>query len=258
MREEKFQILKQERPAEGICDLHLLSLGEERGTLVHEPGQFVALKLDGFYLRRPISVADEYLDDEGRRHIRLIYKCFGAGTAALAGYPAGRELSLLEDLGRGFCREKSAGKVPLLVGGGVGIPPLYFLAKKWCEEGVRPEVYLGFRSREELFLLDDFRRLGLEPHAATDDGSFGFQGRVTEMLPLRGGTSYVYSCGPLPMLRSLLRLLRREGVSGQFSLEERMGCGFGACMGCSHPMRSGSKRVCKEGPVFFTEDLAWE
>ena len=211
------------------------------------PGQFINIHLPGSYLRRPISVCD--YDDKS---ITIIYKVVGEGTAKMAKIPAGMRLDVLTGLGNGYDLSK-AGAYPLLIGGGVGIPPLYALAKKLNEQGRFVNVILGFNTKEELFYVKEFETICEGVTVTTVDGSFGTKGFVTDALA--DGYSYVYSCGPLPMLKALSKAITTDG---QFSLEERMGCGFGACMGCSIMTRKGCKRVCKDGPVFEKGDIIWE
>ena len=215
---------------------------------VSRPGQFVNLKLDGFYLRRPISVCDKQGDA-----LTLIYKTVGDGTRALAGYGKGKEIDCLVGLGNGYDVTKS-GDAPLLVGGGVGVPPLYWLAKTLIAEGMRVTAILGFNTKDEVFYENEFRALGANAIVTTVDGSYGKKGFVTDAL---GGLdfTYVYTCGPEPMLRALYRATK---VGGQFSFERRMGCGFGACMGCTCKTITGNKRICREGPVLTREDIVWE
>ena len=211
------------------------------------PGQFVNLKLSGFYLRRPISVCDW---EPGAA--TLIYKVLGHGTAAMTRLPAGTELDVLTGLGNGY-DTSLAGERPLLVGGGVGIPPLYGLARRLTAEHRQVTAVLGFNTAAEVFYADEFRALGAEVVLATADGSAGVRGFVTDALP--ASYSYVYTCGPEPMLRAVFRSIK---TGGQFSFEERMGCGFGACMGCSCKTVTGWKRICREGPVLEKEEILWE
>ncbi len=208
-------------------------------------GQFVDLRLPEKYLRRPISVCDYA---EGR--LTLIYKVVGSGTEIMASLPVGTKLDVLTGLGNGYDTTLS-GDRPLLVGGGVGVPPMYNLCKKLIAEGKQPQVVLGFNTSEEIFLLDEFCALGAEVHVATADGSVGTKGFVTDVIK-NLSYSYFYSCGPMPMFRAMEAIM---STSGQYSFEERMGCGFGACMGCSIQTKSGYKRVCKDGPVFFREEV---
>ncbi|WP_298065878.1 dihydroorotate dehydrogenase electron transfer subunit [uncultured Mailhella sp.] len=228
-------------------DVYLLRLEGDTSSLT-SPGQFVEIALDGCFLRRPISVCD--YDSQG---LTLIYKIVGRGTEAMSALKAGARLDLLCGLGRGF-DPSAAGERPLLVGGGVGVPPLYRLARLLLAAGTRPEVVLGFNRAEEMFYVREFEELGAHVTVTTVDGSFGVRGFVTAALP--EGCTHVFACGPMPMLKALYGAT--QGIPGQFSLEERMGCGFGACMGCSIMTTEGSRRVCKDGPVFPKEVLGWQ
>ena len=209
-------------------------------------GQFVNIKLDGFYLRRPISVCDLQGD-----LLTLVYKVVGKGTEALSVLKCGEKLSVLTGLGNGYCIEKS-GDSPLLIGGGVGVPPLYLLAKKLIDKGCKVSVILGFNTKDEIFYEDEFKALGCDIKVTTVDGSYGTKGFVTDALP--ESYSYFYTCGPEPMLKAVYK---STDTSGQFSFEERMGCGFGACMGCSCKTITGYKRICKDGPVLEKEEILW-
>lgn len=211
------------------------------------PGQFINIKLDGLYLRRPISV---YNYDDST--ISIIYRAVGKGTEQMSGMRSG-ELDVLVGLGNGYDTSKS-GERPVLIGGGVGIPPLYGLALKLISEGKRPSVILGFNSDKEIFCLDDFRALTDSVYLTTVDGSAGVRGFVTDVLGEIDYT-YFYTCGPMPMFKAVNRVAR---TSGQLSFEERMGCGFGACMGCSCKTVTGYKRICKDGPVLEREEILWE
>ncbi len=210
-------------------------------------GQFVNIKLDGFYLRRPISVCDV----EGDR-LTLIYKVVGAGTEAMADMDSGTELLVLTGLGNGYNVEKS-GEKPLLVGGGAGVPPMYKLCRELVAQGKKPSVILGFNSADEVFYEDKFKALGATVIVATADGSYGVKGFVTDAFDMVDYT-YFYTCGPEPMLKAVYN---KSTTSGQFSFEERMGCGFGACMGCSCKTKYGNKRICKDGPVLEKEEIIW-
>ena len=212
------------------------------------PGQFIEITLPGFFLRRPISVCDY---DENS--ITIIYKVVGRGTDAMTKLKAGDELDILTGLGNGFDPSK-AGDAPLLVGGGVGVPPLYHLAKKLLASGKKVSVILGFNKADEIFYAEEFKALGANVTVTTVDGSVGVKGFVTNALP--DSISFVYTCGPMPMLKALYKATGE--VSGEYSLEERMGCGFGACMGCSIMTKEGAKRVCKDGPIFQKEVLTWQ
>ena len=215
-------------------------------SAVTRPGQFVNLKLDGLYLRRPISVCDKEGDT-----LTLIYRVVGKGTAAMADLRPGATLSVLTGLGNGYDLAK-AGERPLLIGGGVGVPPLYWLAKELRAQGREVSVVLGFNTAGEVFYAREFFDLGCQVTVTTVDGSRGRAGFVTDALPAE--YTYVYTCGPEPMLRAVHRLIT---TSGQFSFEERMGCGFGACMGCSCRTKYGAKRICKDGPVLEREEIVW-
>ena len=211
------------------------------------PGQFVNILLDGLFLRRPISV-NECVGDT----LTLIYKVVGKGTEQMAGMAAGQTLDVLTGLGNGYDLSK-AGDKPLLIGGGVGVPPLYMLARQLREAGKDVSVILGFNTKDEVFCEADFKALGCDTTVTTVDGSYGVKGFVTNALP--ESYTHFYTCGPEPMLKAVYKATVTDG---QFSFEERMGCGFGACMGCSCKTVTGNKRICKEGPVLTKEDIIWE
>ncbi len=213
---------------------------------VTNPGQFVNVAIDGFYLRRPISVADKEDD-----RITLIYKAVGDGTRAMSEMKEGVVLDTLTGLGNGYSLER-AGSAPLLIGGGVGVPPLFWLCRELAGHGASPSVILGFNNSDEIFLEDEFRSLGVPVTVTTVDGSRGVKGFVTDAIG--GSHSYFYACGPLPMLRAVAEA---TSFPGELSFEERMGCGFGACMGCSVMTKSGPVRVCRDGPVLKKEDVIW-
>ena len=217
-------------------------------TAMTAPGQFVDLRLDGFFLRRPLSVSDW---DDGS--LTLYYKCVGKGTARLAELTAGTALDALTGLGNGFDLSVS-GDRPLLVGGGIGTAPLARLAKELAAAGARPMAVLGFNRREDMLLAEELAAAGAEVTIATADGSAGVRGFVTDALPPAGSYTCVYGCGPTPMLRALDAAVTGPG---QYSFEERMGCGFGACMGCTVQTAGGPKRVCRDGPVFRREEVRW-
>ncbi len=214
---------------------------------VTAPGQFVNIRLPGLFLRRPISVCDA----EGDR-LTLLYKTVGRGTEQMAAMEPGQTLEMLTGLGNGFTLA-DGGKTPLLVGGGVGAAPLYLLAKKLVAGGARPHVALGFNRADEVFYTERFAALGADVTVATADGSVGVKGLVTDAMA-ELSYSYVYACGPEAMLRAVWE--RTEG-DGQFSFEARMGCGFGACMGCTRETVNGPRRVCRDGPVFRKEEILW-
>lgn len=213
------------------------------------PGQFINIMIDGLYLRRPISVSSVEGDI-----IRIIYKKVGAGTEKMSEMKGGERLDVLTGLGNGFDTSR-AGKRPLLIGGGVGVPPMYGLASALSKE-IRPEnisVILGFNSSEEIFYKDEFEALGVNVYLTTVDGSAGEKGFVTDVMKNLEYT-YFYTCGPMPMFEAIEKIA--EG-SGEYSFEERMGCGFGACMGCSCKTKYSNKRICKDGPVLRREEIIW-
>ena len=210
-------------------------------------GQFVNIQLDGLFLRRPISVCD--YDAET---LTIVYKVVGKGTDQMSQMPAGTKLDILTGLGNGYDLSLS-GDSPVLLGGGVGVPPMYNLAKKLVALGKEVTVILGFNKAEELFLEEEFKALGLTVTVATADGSLGIKGFVTDAMPAEGYT-HIYTCGPEPMLKAIYD---KSVTSGQFSFEERMGCGFGACMGCTCKTKYGNKRICREGPVLEKEEIIW-
>lgn len=215
---------------------------------ITKPGQFINIQLDGFYLRRPISVCDY---DE--KCVTIIYKVVGKGTEVMAKMQSGEKLDVLTGLGNGFDTSKT-GDLPVLVGGGVGVPPMYNLAKVLIEEGKKPVAILGFNKAEEIFYKDEFEALGVKTYITTVDGSVGIKGFVTDALNEIDNYTYVCTCGPEPMLKALYNACN---TSGQFSFEERMGCGFGACMGCSCKTKYGNKRICKDGPILEKEEIIW-
>ena len=210
-------------------------------------GQFVNIQLDGMFLRRPISVCD--YDSET---LTIVYKVVGKGTEAMSAMAAGHELDILTGLCNGYDLTLSGDK-PVLLGGGVGVPPMYNLAKKLIAEGKEVSVILGFNTASEIFYEEAFKALGCTVTVTTVDGSYGVKGFVTDALPQ--DYTYFYTCGPEPMLKAVYRASK---TSGQMSFEERMGCGFGACMGCSCKTITGYKRICKEGPVMKKEEILWE
>lgn len=208
------------------------------------PGQFVNFKLDGFFLRRPISVCDF----EGGA-LTVIYKAVGGGTEKMSMMKPGEKIDTLAGLGNGY-RVENAGDSPLLVGGGVGVPPLYALAKRLKN----PVVVMGFNTADEIFYKEEFEKIGAKVYVSTADGSVGTRGFVTDVIKTLGEFSHVYACGPEPMLKAVYDMCP---CGGEFSFEERMGCGFGACMGCSCKTKYGYKRICKDGPVLSKEEIIW-
>ncbi len=244
MKQSIYEIAENVKIAKDVYKMTLL--GDT--SAITAPGQFINIKLDGFFLRRPISICDY---DE--KSITIIYKVVGTGTEAMSVMRPGEKLDILTGLGNGFDTVKS-GEKPVLVGGGVGVPPMYNLAKKLISEGKTPSVIIGFNKADEVFFKEEFEALGINTYVTTADGSVGMKGFVTNALPEIRGITYTYSCGPEPMLKALYNATE---VSGEYSFEERMGCGFGACMGCSCKTKYGNKRICKDGPVLVKEEIIW-
>lgn len=243
MKQGIFKITSNEKIAR---DIFKMTLAGDTSAIT-APGQFVNIKLDGFFLRRPISVCDCVGEN-----LTLIYKTVGRGTEQMSRMAAGDELDLLTGLGNGY-NTKISGGSPLLVGGGVGVPPMYMLCKKLISEGKRVTVVLGFNSKDDVFYENEFRALGADVHIATADGTYGTKGFVTDVIKDMQYT-FFYTCGPEPMFRAMHKIMK---TPGQYSFEERMGCGFGACMGCSCKTLTGNKRICKEGPVMESEEIIW-
>ena len=243
MLQTVFEIKSNEKIAKDVYKMVLLGDTSD----LKKPGQFVNIKLDGFFLRRPISVCDY---DENL--LILIYKVVGAGTEVMSKMCQGEKLDILTGLGNGFDTSKS-GDNPVVIGGGVGVPPMFNLARKLIEEGKKVTAVLGFNKEEEIFYKDEFEKLGAKVLISTVDGSVGTKGFVTDAMK-EIDFSYTYCCGPEPMLKAVYNASDKDG---QFSFEERMGCGFGACMGCSCKTKYGNKRICKEGPVLCKEEIIW-
>ncbi|MCR5576959.1 MAG: dihydroorotate dehydrogenase electron transfer subunit [Oscillospiraceae bacterium] len=217
-------------------------------SAIARPGQFVSLALPGFFLRRPFSVCD--WDASG---FSIVYEQVGKGTDYMRSLRTGDRLDVLTGLGNGFDLSR-AGNAPVLIGGGSGVSPMLGLARRLLTEGRSPRVILGFGTREDVALLEDFRLLGVCPTITTLDGSFGLRGLVTDALE-ELQPSFFYACGPEAMLRAVAEC---SACDGQMSFDARMGCGFGACMGCTRMTRSGPKRVCRDGPVFDRGEIVWE
>ena len=216
---------------------------------ITRPGQFVNIELEGFYLRRPISISDW-----SENTITIIYKVVGRGTQVMSQMGVGVKLDILTGLGNGFNPDAECQK-PLLVGGGVGVPPLYRLAKELIAKGRKVSVVLGFNKADEVFYADEFKALGADVYVSTADGSMGVKGFVTDAIREANiDFDYFYSCGPLPMLKALCGCCEQDG---ELSFEARMGCGFGACMGCSCKTLTGNKRICKDGPVMKRGEIIW-
>ena len=238
-----YEIKSNKKLTESIFEMVLI--GDT--SSITAPGQFINIKLDGFYLRRPISICDY---DETT--ITIIYKVVGEGTEVMSKMNAGEKLDVLCGLGNGFDTSKSLDK-PVLIGGGVGVPPMYNLCKKLISEGKEVTVILGFNKQDEIFYEDEFKNLGAKVKVTTVDGSYGIKGFVTDALK-ETEYSYFFTCGPMPMFKAIEATAT---TSGQYSFEERMGCGFGACMGCSCKTKYGNKRICKDGPVLEREEIIW-
>ena len=243
MKQSIFEIRSNEALTDSI---YKMILNGDTSSII-APGQFINIKLDGFYLRRPISICD--YDNET---ITIIYKVVGEGTEVMSKMNTGDKLDVLCGLGNGFDTTKSMDK-PVLIGGGVGVPPMYNLCKKLIAEGKSVTVILGFNKIDEIFYENDFKQLGADVKVTTVDGSYGIKGFVTDALK-DIDYSYFYTCGPMPMFKAIESV---AATSGQYSFEERMGCGFGACMGCSCKTKYGNKRICKEGPVLVREEIIW-
>lgn len=243
MKQSIFTVLSNEKIAVNTFKTVL----EGDTSAITASGQFVNIKLDGFYLRRPISVCD--YDGES---LTIIYKVVGKGTEYMAGLSKGDKLDILTGLGNGYDLTKS-GNNPLLIGGGAGVPPMYNLCRKLLAEGKKPTVIMGFNTSDEIFYEEEFKKLGVDTIVATADGSKGVKGFVTDAMK-DISYSYIYTCGPEPMLKAIYNAAES---GGQFSFEERMGCGFGACMGCSCETKYGNKRICKDGPVLDKEEIIW-
>ncbi|MBQ2737429.1 MAG: dihydroorotate dehydrogenase electron transfer subunit [Clostridia bacterium] len=244
MKQVIFKIKSNEPIARSVYRMVL----EGDTSAISASGQFVNLLIEGFFLRRPISVCDSVPGE-----LTLVYKVVGKGTEAMSRMGEGEEVDILTGLGNGYDLTLS-GDRPLLVGGGVGVPPLYRLCRELIAQGKSVSVILGFNTKDEVFYKEEFEALGAKVYVSTVDGSMGKKGFVTDCLEGLDYT-YFYTCGPEPMLKALYRA---TATSGQFSFEERMGCGFGACMGCSCKTVTGYKRICKEGPVLCKEDIIWE
>ena len=244
MKQRLFEIVSNRRLAPNVFEMVL------RGdcSAVAAPGQFVNLRLDGFYLRRPISVCN--VDGDA---LTLNYKVVGRGTETMYLMQPGEKLDALVGLGNGYSLDE-CGDRPMLIGGGAGVPPMYLLARRLLARGADVTVVLGFNAREEIFYEEEFRALGAKVVVATADGSYGVRGFVTDAMKQLPAPSAVCACGPEPMLKAVYNA---ADVPGQFSFESRMGCGFGACMGCTCKTKYGAKRICKDGPVLRREEIVW-
>ena len=244
MTQEIFKILENYPLTSTVYKMVL----EGNTSDITKPGQFVNIKLDGMYLRRPISVCDW---DENT--LTIVYKTVGHGTEKMAEMEKGEALDILTGLGNGYDTSKT-GDTPLLLGGGVGVPPMYALCKKLIKEGKTVSVILGFNTKDEIFYEEEFKALGATVYVTTVDGSYGIKGFVTDVMK-DISYSHFCTCGPEPMLKAVYKT---SITDGQFSFEERMGCGFGACMGCSCKTITGYKRICKDGPIMDKGEILWE
>ena len=244
MKQGLFEIIENKALTASVYEMRLS--GDT--SAITASGQFVNIKLEGKFLRRPISVCD---CENGV--LTLVYKVVGKGTEDMSRMAAGEKLDILTGLGNGYDLTP-AGDKPLLLGGGVGVPPMYMLAKQLRAAGKQVSVILGFNTKDEIFYEDEFRALGCDVTVATADGSYGVRGFVTNAMEGMDYT-YFYTCGPEPMLKAVHKA---SATSGQMSFEERMGCGFGACMGCSCKTLTGNKRICREGPVLRKEEILWQ
>lgn len=242
MKSEKFKILENKQIAKDVYKLVL----EGNTSEITKPGQFVNIAISEFYLRRPISICDFE-----KNSLTLIYKVVGKGTYALSKKYTNHYLDILIPLGNGFDVEKTT-MYPVLIGGGVGVPPLVNLAKQLIKKVDKVQVIIGFNKKEEIFGEDMFKNIGISPIVTTVDGSYGIKGLVSDALK-DIKADYIYSCGPEPMLKALSSF----DIDGQFSFEARMACGFGGCMACSCKTKYANKRICKEGPVLFKEEIIW-
>ncbi len=249
MKDTSFEIIANNQIAKNVYQLDLVG----DASTIQRAGQFVNLKIDGLFLRRPISICDA-----SKNSLRLIYKVVGEGTEKISKMQAGESISALIPLGNGF-DTSYAGAKPLLIGGGVGLPPLYLLVKELLNNDNNNQlldtisIILGFHSAEDIFYVEEFKNLGCDVYITTVDGSKGKKGFVTDILD-EVDYSYVYACGREEMLKALDSKIK---TSYQFSFEARMACGFGACMGCTKRLKNSYKRICKDGPVLFKEELVW-
>ena len=242
MKQSIFTILENKALTRDVYRMVL----EGDTSAITASGQFVNIQLSGKFLRRPISVCDW-----NETTLTIVYKVVGHGTEQMSGMVSGEKLDILTGLGNGY-NLSLAGERPVLIGGGVGVPPMYGAAKRLAQMGIKASVILGFNTRSEIFYEEEFKALGCDVQVTTVDGSYGIKGFVTDALNM--DYTYFYTCGPEPMLKAVYKVTK---TSGQMSFEERMGCGFGACMGCSCKTLTGYKRICKEGPVMKKEEILW-
>ncbi len=243
MKETVFKVVTNRALTDSVYEMKL------RGDTsdITAPGQFVNIKLDSLFLRRPISVCNVVGEE-----LTLVYKVVGKGTRAMSLMGHGTKLDILTGLGNGYDLTPVKSSA-LLLGGGVGVPPLYLLARKLIGEGKKVTVVLGFNTKSEIFYENEFAALGCDVRVTTVDGSYGTKGFVTDAM--EGEFDHFFTCGPEPMLKAVWN---KTEIDGQLSFEERMGCGFGACMGCSCQTLTGNKRICKEGPVLRKGEILWQ
>lgn len=240
MKKDIYTIISNKQLTRDVYRMEL----EGDTSQISAPGQFVNIKIEGFYLRRPISICDW-----SQERMTIIYKTVGQGTREMAGMEPGKELDILCPLGNGYDLDKIA-DAPVIAGGGVGVPPMYGLTKALIQKGKKPVVILGFNTKDEVFYEEEFRALGAEVKVTTADGTYGIKGFVTDGFD---AADYGCACGPEPMLKAVSEKVK----DGQFSFEARMACGFGGCMGCSCETKYGYKRICKDGPVLMKEEIKW-
>ena len=243
MKQGLFEIIQNTALTESVFRMRL----QGDTSAITASGQFVNIQLAGKYLRRPISVCEVSGDV-----LTIVYKVVGAGTEQMSKMACGEKLDVLTGLGNGYNLDL-AGDKPVLLGGGVGVPPMYELCKRLIAMGKEVKVILGFNTKSELFYEDEFKALGAQVFVTTADGSYGTKGFVTDVMKSEA-YSYFFTCGPLPMFKAIEAT---AVTSGQYSFEERMGCGFGACMGCTCKTKYGNKRICKDGPVLEREEIVW-
>lgn len=244
MNKSVFKIVSNKKLTNDVFEMKLIGDTAE----IKRPGQFVEVELKERFLRRPISVCNVSGDT-----LTLIYKTVGVGTEQMSQMGCGESLDLLTGLGNGY-EFSNSGNMPVLIGGGVGVPPMYLLAKRLLEQGKKPTMIMGFNKKSEIFYEDEFKALGMDVLVTTADGSYGIKGFVTDGMRTLDAPSFVYACGPLPMLRAVYA---ETEIPGEYSFEQRMGCGFGACMGCTTMTKNGPKRICKDGPILSREEIIW-